>query len=352
MRLDKECDRILEKARIDETITFEEAERLMYIDLQSPEMYALCALANDMSRRHFDNYGDVCAQIGLDFAPCYGNCKFCVFAAQNGIVSSSMKYSKEAVVRAAIECERQKPNALLLMTTCSYDFEEFLKIGRAVHGAISIDMPLVANIPDFNDDQAQDLVDAGFCAIYHAVRLNEGKDTTFPVEQRIATMKAAQRAGLVVQTCVEPLGPEHSVEQQVESMFLGRGMGVTFSGAAYRITVPGSLLAHYGEVSHWYLARTIAVTRLVMGNTVVAHCTHEPNMPSILAGANLLWAEVGTNPRDENKETEKSRGLSVNQCQQFLRHVGYEIRTGPSPSVMGSAWRNRRQVGVSSSGAR
>ncbi|MFC2057132.1 radical SAM protein [Chloroflexota bacterium] len=338
MKIDNNCEKILDKALSEQPLDREEAVQLMQVDLYSPEMYALCSAANDMSRRHFNNYGDVCAQIGLDSAPCYGNCEFCFFAARNKMVGEGIKYSKEAVLRSAIECDRQKPNALLLMTTCNYDFDDFLKIGYAVHEAISPDLPLVANIPDFDDDQARALVEAGFYAVYHAVRLNEGKDTAFPVEQRIATMKAAKRAGLAVQTCVEPLGPEHSVEQQVESMFLGREMGVTFSGAGYRITVPGSPLACYGEVTQWYLARTVAVTRLVMGDTVAANCTHEPNMPSILAGANLLWAEIGTNPRDANKETEKSRGLSVDQCWQFLLNAGYERRIGPSPSVMGLAW--------------
>jgi hypothetical protein len=72
-------------------------------------------------------------------------------------------------------------------------------------------------------------------------------------------------------------------------------------------------------------------------------------MPSILAGANLLWAEIGTNPRDANKETEKSRGLSVDQCWQFLLNAGYERRTGPSPSVMGLAW-NKAHGSVMESG--
>ena len=344
MKLDKECEGILDKALADEPITREEAARLMHIDLQSPEMYALCAVADNMSRRHFDNTGDVCAQIGLDFAPCYGNCGFCTFAEKHDLVSDSIEYSKEAVVRSALECEKQEPNAILLMTTCSYKFEKFLEVGRAVHEAISPDMPLIANIPDFNDDQAIALVEAGFCAIYHAVRLNEGTDTTFPVEQRIATMKAAQRAGLAVQTCVEPLGPEHSIEQQVESMFLGRELGATFSGAGHRVSVPGTALAYYGEVTHWYLARTVAVTRLVMGDTVVANCTHEPNMPSLMAGANLIWAEVGANPRDEDKETEKSRGLSVYQCQNLLWHAGYRLRVGPSPSVFGPAWQKQTEI--------
>jgi biotin synthase len=344
MKLDKECELILDKAQDGQPITRQEAKRLMQIDLQSPEMYALCAVANNISRRHFGNTGDVCAQIGLDFAPCHGNCGFCVFAERHNPTKDSIEYSREAVVQAALESEQQKANAIYLMTTCRYKFNKFLDIGHAVHNAISPDMPLVANIPDFDYDEACALVEAGFYAIYHAVRLNEGKDTSFSVEQRIATIEAARHAGLALNFCVEPLGPEHSIEQQVELMFLGRELGVTFSGAMHRVSVPGTALAHYGDITHWYLARTVAVTRLVMCDTVVAHCTHEPNMPSLLAGANLIWAEVGANPRDEDKETEKNRGVSVRRCQEILWHAGYRPRIGPSPSVIGPAW--KKHIGL------
>jgi biotin synthase len=342
MRLDKECELILDKAMADQSITRREAARLMSVGLQSSEMYALCAVADNLSRRHFDNTGDVCAQIGLDFAPCPGNCGFCVFAAKQGLVCETIEYPLEAILQAALKCEEQEANAIYLMTTCNYKFDRFLEVGYAVHNTISPEMPLVANIPDFGDEEARALREAGFHAVYHAVRLNEGKDTSFTVDKRLATIKAARDAGLAINFCIEPLGPEHSIEQQVELMFMGREIGATFSGAMFRVSVPGSLLACYGEVTYWYLARTVAVTRLVMGNTVTAHCTHEPNIPSLLAGANLLWAEVGSNPRDKDKETEHGRGMSIGQCQKMLQHAGYNLRIGPTPSVMGDAWYAKR----------
>ena len=49
MKLDKECEKILDKALADESITRKEAKRLMEIDLHSPEMYALCAVADNMN---------------------------------------------------------------------------------------------------------------------------------------------------------------------------------------------------------------------------------------------------------------------------------------------------------------
>jgi biotin synthase len=199
---------------------------------------------------------------------------------------------------------------------------------------------LVANIGDFNADYARELAALGFHAIYHAIRLNEGRGTALSVKRRIQTVEAARNAGLKIHFCVEPVGPEHSPEAQVDLMFLGLELGVTFSGAMRRVCVPGTKAADRGNITWWSLARTVAVCRLVMGDTVLGHCTHEPNLPALLAGANLLWAEMGPNPRDDRPDTENSRGMGVKQCQEILVEAGYQIRTGPAITAIGSTVRS------------
>lgn len=61
-------------------------------------------------------------------------------------------------------------------------------------------------------------------------------------------------------------------------------------------------------------AQMVAVSRLIKGDTVKAHCVHEPNSLSLIAGANLLFPEVGSSPRDGKANTGEGRGRSVNKC--------------------------------------
>lgn len=336
MQIDQTIETIFDKALEEQPISREEALILMQIDLQSPEMYMLCSVANELSRRQFHNYGEIYAQIGLDYAPCPGNCEFCSFGAKHGVVKTVVEYPTEVVVQAAQFCEDQGANGLYLMTTARYHPQKYLEVAHAVRQAISPEFPMVANIGDFDEEYARQLVEVGFCAIYHAIRLNEGKGTSFSPQRRIHTIEAAQKAGLRLHFCVEPVGPEHSIEEQVELMFLGRDLGAVFSGAMRRVCVPGTSAAQQGEVSWWYLARTIAVCRLVMGNTILGHCTHEPNLPAISAGANLMWAEIGPNPRDDKPDTENYRGMSVKQCQKLLTEMGYQVLPGPAVTAVGS----------------
>jgi biotin synthase len=299
----------------------------MEIECDSPDMYRLFFAANRLTREKFKGLGEVHAQVGIDFASCPRRCLFCVFGAAS---SKHLELSNEEVVARARLFEEAGADAIYLMTTAGFDFDRYLDIGGAVREAVSPSLPLVANIDDFGSSEAWELVDEGFTAIYHAVRLREGRDTQIEPETRIATIKNASRAGLKIFFCVEPVGPEHTSEEIVDLMFLGRELDVAFSGAMRRTSAPGTPLHRYGEIRWIELAKIVAVTRLVMGESVVAHCTHEPNLPSLMAGANLVWAETGPNPRDTCPDTSRrgGRGLTVEECRNLLWEAGFKTRRG------------------------
>lgn len=333
MEINETIRNILDKSLEGEIPTPQETAALLELDLDSPEFYYLLYVANQLSRCQFDNQGDVCAQIGIDFAPCSKACGFCAFSRDAGVVKERMEWDQDTVVRVARAMVEAGANAVYLMTTGDYPFSKFLPIGEAVRNAIPEDIPLVANIGDFSLDQALQLKRAGFTAVYHALRLREGIDTKIPRARREESIANAKAAGLAVQVCLEPIGPEHTVAEMVEQMFWARSIGATFNGAMRRTAVPGTWLAPHGEISYRELARAVAVTRVVMGDRVAAHCTHEPNLPSLMAGANLIWAEAGPNPRDTVPDTAAGRGQTVKQCQALLREAGYRVREGASPAA-------------------
>ena len=155
------------------------------------------------------------------------------------------------------------------------------------------------------------LKDAGYTGIYHAVRMGEGKDTRIAPETRLNTIRAAREAELLIGTCVEPIGPEHSIEEIAEKILIGREINPCFSGAMRRINIPGSKLEQNGMISEYRLAFLVAVVRLAMGRGLIGNCTHEPNLLGAIAGANLFWAEVGTNPRDTEAETSEGKEMNL-----------------------------------------
>ncbi|MEM3666408.1 MAG: radical SAM protein, partial [Candidatus Bathyarchaeia archaeon] len=160
---------------------------------------------------------------------------------------------------------KEGANAIFLMTTGDYDFEKFVKIGQAVRKVIPPKMPLVANTGDFGISEAKQLLDAGFTAIYHVVRLREGIDTKIDPTDRLKTIEAAKSVGLDLSYCIEPIGPEHTIEEIVDAIFLGKKLKPTVMATMRRIPVPGTQLAKLGQITQLEQAKIEAVTRLVMG---------------------------------------------------------------------------------------
>ncbi len=310
---------ILARGAASEGIDREEALTLMALPLHSTESYALLATADRLSRESFGRKAENHFHIGLNVAPCPINCRFCSLARSAGIFAESVEYDEARIVSWALQAEKQGADALNLMTTGNFPFDRLLAIGRLLQQTVRT--PLVANTCDIDHRQGEALLAAGFVGAYHALRLGEGHDTPLPPERRIRTIQVLKAVGLLWMNCVEPVGPEHRAEEIVDLMLLARRYGAVYSGVMRRINFPGSPLASHGMISELEMARLVAVSRLVMGDTAKAHCTHEPNSIALMAGANLFFPEVGSSPRDNCVDTAAGRGADVARCQAMQREL-------------------------------
>ncbi len=312
-------EEILRKGRDGAPLTADEAVLLMNLAPGSRENYALMECADHLSRTLFGNKGEKHLHIGLNVEPCPMDCAFCSLTRSAGVFTEKIDFSMDRILAWAKQGEAEGADALNLMSTGTFPFAALLEIGRRLNKEVRV--PLVANARDINHAEGEQLLDAGFVGFYHAVRLGEGKVTPFDPARRIATIRVLHDVGLRWMNCVEPVGPEHTAEEIVELMLLARREKATYSGIMRRINFPGSPMASYGMISERRMAQMVAVSRLVMGDTVKAHCVHEPNSISLIAGANLLFPEVGSSPRDGRADTGEGRGRSVDRCSEIFREM-------------------------------
>ena len=303
---------------------------LLHVEPHSVDAGFIMGCADEINRESSKGKAEVHAQIGLNLSPCPNNCAFCAFAAKNRVFNEKNELSVEVVTEMAVRAETQGANAIFLMGTGDYPFEKFIEISKEIRANLNSETVMIANIGDFGPEEAQQLKDAGYKGIYHAVRMGEGADTNIRPETRLQTVSNAKEAGLLIGTCVEPVGPEHSIEEIVEKIIIGRDMRPCYSGAMRRIMIPNSKMAKYGMISEYRLAYLVSVVRLSMGINLNGNCTHEPNLLGPTTGANLFWAEVGTNPRDIEAETSEGRGLDVETCRIIFKEADFEILKGPS----------------------
>ncbi|MBN1958344.1 MAG: hypothetical protein JXQ81_03790 [Desulfuromonadales bacterium] len=319
--INREVADILDKAADMVYLSREDALTLMGIPLHTAECYALMETANRMSRERFGGKGENHYHIGLNVEPCPLDCQFCSLTYKAGIFTAENKieFPLDQVIAWAKEAEQYGADGLNLMTTGNYSFQKLLDVGRILSEEVAV--PLVANTRDINHREGEALLEAGFVAAYHAVRLGEGVVTPLNREKRIQTIKVLRDVGLSWANCVEPVGPEHTAEELVDLMFLARDHGAAYSGVMRRINFPGSPMEPYGMISELEMARLVAISRLIMADVPDAHCTHEPHAASLLAGANLFFPEVGSSPRDGQADTGKGRGTGIEICQQIQREM-------------------------------
>jgi len=335
LRIDPKIESILDKTLSGEEIYREEAVELMKIDESSHDMYALTSVANTLTRQHCGDRGEVYAQVGINLWPCPKSCAFCSFGKKWNMIKSPTEFGLEEVVLRAKAFEDAGANAIFLMTTADYPLDRYLEIAKAVRKAISPDMPMVANIGDFGPQQAKELLNAGFQGVYHVFRLREGKDTEIDPGARLRTLKATRDCDLNLGYCVEPIGPEHSPEELVEEMFRGKEYGAINHASMWRVPVSGVPLAKFGNISQWSLAKVVAVTRIVAGDTIRAMGVHEARILPLRTGANQIYAETGPNPRDTIEDTSEGIGFSVKECKNLLREAGYTPLEGPTRVFQG-----------------
>jgi biotin synthase len=308
----------------------EDITYLLRIDHQSMDAGFIRSAANAITRAASKGKAEVHAQIGLNLSPCPNNCSFCAFAAKNGVFHESQQLPVEDIVLRALKAEADGANALFFMTTHDYAFKKYIEISEEVRKKLKPETVMIANMGDFGYEEGKQLKQAGYSGIYHAVRMGEGRDTQIDPQVRLNTIRAAREAGLLIGTCVEPIGPEHSIEEIAEKILIGREINPCFSGAMRRISIPGSELEQHGMISEYRLGFLVAVVRLAMGKDLIGNCTHEPNLLGAVSGANLFWAEVGTNPRDTETETSRGRGLNVKSCIDMFRGADFDVQKGPS----------------------
>jgi biotin synthase len=261
---------------------------LLNVEPHSLDPGFIISSADNLNHLASDNQAEVHAQIGINCAPCPRNCSFCAFAAKNKVFEDSIEISIEDAVLMARNAEAEGANALFIMATGDYPFKKFIEISKEIRSKILPETFKSANISDFNYNKGKELKEIGYTGIYHAVRMGEGKVTNITPETRLKTVRSARESGLLIGTCVEPIGPEHDVNEIVEKIIIGREMEPCYSGAMRRINIPGSEMEKYGMLTEYQTAFIVAVVRLSMGRNAIANYTHEPNIMRAAAGTNLF----------------------------------------------------------------
>lgn len=301
-----------------------EITRALQIKNLSKEYFELIEESFNYSRETFGKSGYVFAQIGINSAPCSGNCKFCSLAADYFSVELNTEKTEAEIIREVKALGGISD--LFIMTTADYDHDKLLKILKNIRNIIPKSRKLVVNCGDFDIKTARLFKEAGVSGAYHIVRLREGMDTDISPLRRKETIKAIEDSGLELYYCIEPIGAEHSYEEIAEEILFAKSHNIKVMAVMKRVNVPSSPFLGE-EIDSFELMKIAAVAMLTVRPSRSMN-VHEVSELSLMAGINQLYAEYGINPRDVVIKTDKSRGVTIDRATKLLSSVGLKVFLG------------------------
>jgi hypothetical protein len=160
-RLSEDTAKIVSKALEGGSLSRAELLQICRIAPHSADYYHLKWATRHMNFRAAEGIAEVHAQIGVDANPCSRNCRYCSFAAVSGIRRQAFELPISKIVEHAQTFEADGANCLTVMSTADYDFDKYLDVIRAIRANVSPELPIMANIGDFDYTQALRLKAAG-----------------------------------------------------------------------------------------------------------------------------------------------------------------------------------------------
>lgn len=303
----------------------EEIMDLLSIPVGTDECAYLCRKANEAAHELTHDTAYLWGAIGLDYAPCPKSCDFCSFGAAWHLIKEPKVFTLPEIIAQAREYVRCGVHFIVLRTTQYYPLDRLCEYARTIRQEVEGSYELILNVGEFNLEMANRLYESGVSGVYHAIRMREGTNTRFRVEDRLATLAAVKESPLKLIHLVEPLGLEHTNEE-IADRFLGAvRYGAYISGVMARIPVAGTPLGNEPQMGDDQVAKVIAALRLSGGDTVKNICVHPASAQALASGANVVVIETGAIPRDTDLAVTKWNRFDCATAKRLFRAEGYEI---------------------------
>lgn len=267
----EEC---LRKCLAGERLSRNEIIRLLDVEPGGADDGFLREAAREASQKIAGGKGYIWCAVGMDYAPCSMNCKFCSFGEKWGIVREPRHFEPEQVFAHVRTYAENGAAYVVLRTTEFYDLETLFGYIPKIRAEVPGEYAIILNTGELEPVDAERAKAAGVYGVYHALRLREGTDTPFNPAERVATMKNVSASGMTLISLVEPLGCEHTDEEIADSFLNAAACGAKICGAMARFPVEGTPLGGSARISDSRLAHVVAALRLSGGSQVRDICVH------------------------------------------------------------------------------
>ena len=265
---------IEEKVLADQAISYEEAMKLAGIE-EKEYIVQLCYSANKVREFFCGKEVDLCTIMNAKSGSCTEDCKFCAQSAHYKTNAEVYELvSEEAALKLAKENENEGVNRFSLVTSgrgaTGSDFDKILDIYEALNREMKID--LCASLGILGYEQLLKLRNKGITMYHHNLETSreyyKNICTTHSYDERIDTINAAKKAGMVV--CSGGIiGLGESLKDRIDLAFELRDLGVKSIPVNVLNPVKGTPLENVESLSQEEILKTIAIIRFVNPKSLI-----------------------------------------------------------------------------------
>lgn len=325
--LDIEIEKSLNKVKNKIDIDKNDVINLLSIPRKSSKVEDILKRADEVCREVTGNRGKVWAAIGIDYASCKMNCKFCSLGDKWNHNKKSYELSEEQILNLADKFVEQGIDWLVLRTTEFFDIDKLVKYGKILNNRYGKDKKfiLTANTGTDATIESEKLKDAGFEMVYEAMRFREGEDTNFEVAEREKAMKNVISSGMILSQYLEPIGSEHTNKEIADRMEGILDIGTKVSGIMPRVAVEGTPKYELGEIDEDRIAQITAIFRIFAKDKIEDMIIHPLTEKSLRCGANSLVVDIGAIPRDNTLYLDAWNGQDIEKSKEILVRNGFDV---------------------------
>lgn len=297
------------------------------MSLWDEELKALCEAADKVRRQLCGDAFDLCTIINGKSGRCSENCKYCAQSAsypchvdtypllETGELLEQARYNDEkGVGRYSVVTSGRRLSKDEMAQLCeSY---------RTMHGSTGIALCASHGLLDEEDMRA--LAAAGVTRYHNNLetsrRFFPSICTTHTYDEKIATIKAAQKAGLTV--CSGGImGLGETREDRVDMALTLRELGITSVPLNLLVPIPGTPLEHNATVTPEEARRIVAVYRFVLPTAAVRLAGGRGLLPD--AGRSLFAGGANAAITGDMLTTP---GVGIETDKTMVRELGFEVR--------------------------
>lgn len=320
-------DNIKERILANGAISYEEAVKLMKINIKDEESLSILYEAANQVRKVFKgNKADLCSIMNVQSGSCTEDCKYCAQSIHYSTgVEEYALLRYESILERALEMEKEGVQRFSLVTSGrgieGEAFENLLDIYSRLKKDTKV--KLCASHGIISYEQAVQLKNAGVSTYHHnlesSARFFQEICSTHTYEDRIQTIRNVQLAGL--ELCSGGImGMGETMEDRLDMVFQLKELGIKSLPVNILNPIKGTPLENQGALSPTEILKIMAVYRLILPEGFIRYAggrmaLGEAQSQGLRAGVNA--ALVG------NYLT--TVGNNIAQDKEMLEREGFQI---------------------------